>query len=83
MADAAQAHRVAQMMMMDGNSTSIVVTNSYGQAVNSGGRTISKEGWDELHLGVLTWIGTRIQRALDAGLPASTVEVEVTVKCRK
>lgn len=75
-----QEQRMMRMMAMDGPTVDLVFTNTYGDEVNAGGRTISAEAFHALGDEMLTWVGTRIQQRMNANGKAAKVKVTVTVE---
>jgi hypothetical protein len=78
--DPKQVGRVNRLMALDGATLDVIVANDYGEKVNAGGRTISEEAFFDLRDEMATWVGTRIQRRMQAKQRTSRVKVTVTVE---
>lgn len=75
----AQAKRIERLSAIDGPTVTLEVTNGPGR-FNAGGRTISKEALEYLREEMAVWVGTRLQKRLDAKRPATKVRVTVQVE---
>jgi hypothetical protein len=72
--------RVERMQAIPGATIELLIANTYGTTINAAGRTISEEAFMGLRDEMATWVGTRIQKRLDAGGKAAKVKVTVTVE---